>query len=237
VKQKKQIIPLKDLVEGFTFAVDNASELLSSAMELQENHPAKALALAQIGQEEIGKSLTILASAVLPAELECWSWFWDGWKDHKLKAHRAYLYELISPMRIEFRAEDRLEYAGEPLRSPINREKEVGLYVDYDLNDGKFITPSNSVSNVESLKRISTLMYLWATADAVKRTLCCTDAEFRFAEFGCLAYRFCTEDIYQQQIPEIYRVFCSSSDRHSNLLEDLERAFKQNAELYKVGSK
>lgn len=235
MKQKNPIILIGELIEGFSFAVDNAFELFSAAMELQKNHPATSLALAQVGQEEIGKSLTILASAALPAETEYWSWFWADWKNHQLKAHRAYLYELISPLRIEFRANGELQYAGEPLRNPINREKEVGLYVDYDLNSRKFKTPSQAVTGVESIKRTSTLMYLWATADAVKRTLCCTDVEFRFVEFGCLAYRFCTEEIYQQQVPEIYRAFSNFSDRHSTLIEDLQRAFRDNAELFKTG--
>ena len=47
------------------------------------------------------------------------------WMEYsQLKAHRAYLYEMISFSRIELISREGRHYAGEPLRPIISKEKE-----------------------------------------------------------------------------------------------------------------
>jgi AbiV family abortive infection protein len=218
------VIPEERLVEGYEYTVENAIRLLSAAATLQEIFPDKALALAQLGQEEIGKSLTILAAFHLPALPDAWTWFWNGWRSHTLKAHRAYLYEIIHPLRIEMKAPDGTKYAGLPLRKPISKEKESALYVDFDVASNRFLDPANEVSLFDAAARISTLMYLSATADAVRRALLHVDVPFRMREFGAVAFKICSEMVYQQDMPQTLDQFAAISLRHAEIVNDLKIA-------------
>ncbi len=220
------IIPAEKLVEGYEYAVENGSRLFNAALLLLDKYPDKALALAQLGQEEIGKSLTILAAFHLPEIPTAWTWFWKGWKSHTLKAHRAYLYEIIYPLRIEMKAPDGTKYAGHPLRTPISKEKESGLYVNFDVASSCFVNPISDVSNFDALARISTLLYLSTTADAVRRVLLHTDIPFRTKEFGAVAFKICSEEVYQQDMPQILEQFGASSVRHAKILHDLNMALR-----------
>ncbi|HEX4577802.1 MAG TPA: AbiV family abortive infection protein, partial [Edaphobacter sp.] len=128
--------------DGYIATIENAIRFFGAAGDVITAYPDKALALAQLGQEELGKSLTILSAFSLPAKEGAWKWFWDGWSNHQLKAHRAYLYELISPLRIELDAPNGKTYTGGPLRTKLSHEKESGFYVDYDQVLERFVSPS-----------------------------------------------------------------------------------------------
>jgi len=223
-KQRRAPISAASLAEGYNLSVDNGLRLLASALELNETFPDKALALAQVGQEEIGKSLTVLAAFALREDSPAWEGFWDGWYSHNLKAHRAFLYELLNPIRIELEYPDGTRFAGQPLRPSMPREKEAGLYVDFDENLGSFMAPASSVTRFEALARTSTLCYLGATADATRRALMNADSMFRLSAFGEIAFRMCSEILYQQDIPEILNEFENRSARHRLLMEDFRTA-------------
>ena len=109
-KQRVTSIEPANLAEGYNLAVENGLRLFASALDLNETFPDKALALAQVGQEEIGKSLTILAAFALRKDSPAWEGFWYGWHSHNLKAHRAFLYELLNPLRIELTFADGTRY-------------------------------------------------------------------------------------------------------------------------------
>jgi hypothetical protein len=76
-KQSRPSIAPASLAEGYSLSVDNGLRLLASALELNETFLDKALALAQVGQEEIGKSLTVLAAFALRDDSPAWEGFWD----------------------------------------------------------------------------------------------------------------------------------------------------------------
>lgn len=231
--KKRPFIPAHELKRGYESTIENALRSFGAATVLLPEYPDKALALAQLGQEEVGKSLTLLAAFYLPPDEEAWQWFWKGWANHQLKAHRAYLYEIFSPTRIEFKISKDKIYAGEPLRHRISQEKESGLYVDFDLQTLKFSSPSQAVTSFEAMARTSTLAYLSATADAVQRTLLYKDFKFRIAVFSEVAYRICSEEVYQQDMPDILEEFGSRSDKHASLVADLEIAFAANTKFFK----
>ncbi len=225
-------IAVDKLVHGYSLALDNGLRLFASASELNLEFPDKGLALAQVGQEEIGKSLTLLAAFALPADSAAWEWFWRGWHSHNLKAHRAFLYELLNPLRIELDAPDGSRFAGQPLRSSMPREKESGLYVDFDEASGCFVAPASSVTRFEALARTCTLSYLAATADATRRALLNTDSTFRLSAFGEVALRICSEQLYQQDMPELLNQFGNRSPRHRLLLEDLRTAYAGTTKFF-----
>lgn len=134
------IIARPELRHGYQKAVENAFALLQAAMSLTESYPSVALGLAEIGQEELGKSLTCLAAIALPQDSQSFRWFWKAWKDHRLKAYRAHLYELISPTRLEVVGPDGSNHLGISERAHIPLEKEVSFYVNYDPKGG-FLSP------------------------------------------------------------------------------------------------
>lgn len=53
------------LRQGYELTIENGMRLLESAVKIQVEHPEQSLGLAQLGQEEIGKSLSLLASFAL----------------------------------------------------------------------------------------------------------------------------------------------------------------------------
>lgn len=231
-KSKRQVLSFAQLRDGYIKTIENAIRFFGASCDLIQSFPDKALALGQLGQEEVGRSLSLLAAFSLPTESHAWEWFWKGWDNHQLKAHRAYLYEIISPLRIEIKAPDGRRFAGEPLRPRISQEKEAGLYVDFDRASECFLSPSQQVSNFEASARTMTLAYLCTTADAVRRALLADDDSFRLPAFGELALRICSEPIYQQDMPQLIEKFRTRTPRHEALVADLETALAGNADFF-----
>jgi len=231
-RQRSVVIPVPRLMEGYSLAIENAMRLFGAATDLLVTFPDKALALAQIGQEEIGKSLTLLAAFALPQTPNAWRWFWRGWREHNLKAHRAYLYELLNPLRIELSFPDGRRYSGEPLHGSLPREKELGLYVDFQEESGSFVAPEFAIAPLEAKARTCTLAYLAATADATRRALMFVDAPFRLTAFAEIALRVCSEKLFQQDMPEILAQFASRSTPHKALVEDLRTAYAGTTDFF-----
>lgn len=231
-KQKTTtVIDDAEITRGYKFAVENAGRSLEASLHIFESFPDKSLALAQLGQEEVGKSLSLLASAYLGKNEDSWKWFWSGWTNHALKAHRAYLYEIISPLRIELKLSSGKIYDGGPLREKISQEKEDGIYVNFNAKSKKFQSPAENISSEEAFSRISTLIYLYLTANAVMKTLTAKEDTFRFCMFSEIAFRICTEEIYQQDMPGILSEFEARSDEHQSIIIDLKATLSENREF------
>lgn len=231
-KPQSRVLSFAQLREGYVETIENAIRFFDAATSLFQTLPDKALALGQLGQEEVGRSLTLLSGFSLPNHAHAWKWFWRGWNDHQLKAHRAYLYEIISPLRLEIGAPDGRWFAGQPLRPRISQEKEAGLYVDFDHASERFLSPSQQVSNFEAAGRTMTLAYLCATADAVRRALLAYDDSFRLPAFAQIAFRICSENIYQQEMPQLIDEFRKRTPRHEALIADLETALEGNVDFF-----
>ena len=230
-KSKHRVLSFAQVREGYVQTIENAIRFFGASTDLIKAFPDKALALGQLGQEEVGRSLTLLAAFTLPADADAWGWFWKGWTNHQLKAHRAYLYEIISPLRLEITAPDGRHFGGEPLRPKISEEKEAGLYVDFDHASGRFLSPCQQVSDFEAAARTTTLAYLCATADGVRRALLASDDLFRLSAFGELAFRICSQHIYQQDMPQLIDEFRGRTPRHEALIADLETALAANVDF------
>jgi AbiV family abortive infection protein len=210
----------EQLKDGYGKTTANAFRLLNAALTLVPGDLPVALGLAEIGQEELGKSLSLLAAFSLPRSGFDWSWLWSGWRNHQLKAHRAFLYELVSPVRIELGGPG-ARYSGLPVREKIQHEKEFSFYVNFDSKSGMFISPEATVNLREAAGRVFTLLYLAITAIATQEALNESDADFRLAAFSEIALRICSENIYQQDMPAIYAGFKNQSSRHEELLNIL----------------
>jgi AbiV family abortive infection protein len=210
------------LHDGYAKAVEQGSALLQAGMDLVSTQPAIALGLAELGQEEIGKSLSLLAAISLPCDPDSWTWFWGSWTNHRLKAHRAFLYELISPTRIEMRTADGMQLAGFTLRREIQHEKEAAFYVNFDNKTGSFLSPADGVPPLEAQHRVATLLYLAVTAHRVYAALHATAALRSYELFSEVAFRICSEDLYQQQMPALLLEFASRSPAHAEIVSVLD---------------
>jgi hypothetical protein len=77
-----------------------------------------------------------------------------------------------------------------------------------------------------------TLAYLCATAEAVRRALLADDDVFRLPAFAEIAFRICSERIYQQDMPQLIDEFRRRSPRHEALVADLEIALAANVDFF-----
>ena len=231
-KVKLRAVPaLPALRDGYTKAVSQGLALMEGAMELAPRRAAIALALAEIGQEEVGKSLSLLAAMALPANSASMEWFWKSWTDHQTKAHRAFLYELISPTRLEMQALDGRRLAGFSLRTAIQQEREAGFYVNFDTGTGRFLSPADSVTQIEAFHRVATLLYLGVTADCVHDALEATESLGSHRLFAEIAFRICSEEIYQQEMPAILLEFSQRSASHARIVRQLHEGLAGGEQL------
>lgn len=229
-KPRQTQIPKEVLRKGYEKSVSNGISLVMSAMTLLDDFPHIAPGLSQLGQEEIGKSLSILAAFQLKKGE--WQWFWSAWLDHKKKSHRAFLYELISPHRLEMHSETGERHAGLSKREAMPQEKEAAFYVGYDELQQIFLLPEENVSQVEILNRTMTASYLAQKAFFIHSALEMSDAEFRYEAFSEIALRVCTENIYQQDMPGILEEFRLRSERHAALIEDMAHEIGKEKEFW-----
>ena len=217
----------EQLYDGYIKSVENAMDLLGAALKIHDDHTAVALGLCELGQEELGKSLSFLAAFYFLEHDADWTWFWNSWRDHQLKAHRAFLYELFSPLRviIDPHGPERME--GPPVRAKMKHEKEAAFYVEYVPSDKKFVTPRENVKSVEVANRSGTLLCLCSTALALKNALDDSDKERNYIAFSELAIRACSEHVFQQDMPNIIREFSARSSYHASLIENIQKNLAQ----------
>lgn len=215
---------------GYEKTVSNGFSLVMSAMTLLNDFPHIAIGLSQLGQEEIGKSLSILSAFQLK-ENE-WQWFWSAWLDHNKKSHRAFLYELISPYRLELRSPTGERLAGLSKRKSMPQEKEAAFYVGYDEPQQTFILPEENIGHDEILNRTMAASYLAQKAFSIHSALEISDAEFRYDAFSEIAFRVCTENLYQHDMPGILEEFRLRSKRHASLIEDMAKEISKERQFW-----
>lgn len=226
-KHKTISLDFSQIYDGFSKCVSNGMRLWEAGTMLVDKYSDISLGLYELGQEEIGKSFSFLAAFSFADGSPYWQLFWDAWKNHKVKVHRAFLYELISPFRIEVGGGETSKLSGASLREHIFHEKEFSFYVNYDYKRKTFLLPEEEVKPVECMNRGATLAYLALTASSVQIGLGEGDKEVNYKIFGGLAFRLMTEEIYQQDMPRIFAEFSKQSDQHMAILRNLHSALEE----------
>jgi AbiV family abortive infection protein len=233
VKSRKKAITslnFEQLYSGYSKSLENAMHLLDAALKIYSDHPSVALGLCELGQEELGKSLSFLSAFYFLEHDVDWAWFWNSWRDHQLKAHRAFLYELFSPLRIVIDPNGPEKMEGFSARTKIKYEKEAAFYVEYIPSEGSFVSPAENIRANEVANRSGTLLCLGATALALKNALDEGEKERNYISFSELAIRACTENIYQQDMPDIMREFSSRSAYLEALIHKVEERLRKYQE-------
>ncbi len=222
-------LKFEQLYDAYDKSLDNAMRLHGAGVNLLHEFPDISLGLFELGQEELGKSYTCLATmAVKKGDPAFWKIFWKEWKQHNIKARRAFLYEWLSPLHLGASSSDGMKFNGFPLRSEIVLEREFSFYVNYDDKQQKFTSPFESVSRAETFNRACALSSLIYTALAVKETLDVGEKEKNYKTFSIIPFRILTKFTYQQDMPGLYRKFSSISSYHNSLIVRLKEAFDKN---------
>jgi AbiV family abortive infection protein len=216
-----QALTYEQLVDGHEKSIVTGYWLLMAAMSLIAYFPEASLGIAELGQEEIGKSLSFLAVFNFTGNKHSWKWFWSAWKDHQLKAHRAYLYELVYPFRIDTLNRDGTKRPIPSIRPKIMQEKEYSFYVNYDASSGRFQSPESAVDITETANRVYTLFYLATTARSVRLALDDQDKPFGYLAFSEIALRICSENLFQEDMPSVFQEFERRSETHGKLISSL----------------
>ena len=214
-------LTFEQLLDGHEKTIITGYRLLMSAMSLVGEFPEVSLGIAELGQEEIGKSLSLLAAFRFDSHKHTSSWFWSSWRNHQLKAHRAYLYELIYPLRIDTLNKDGSRRPAPSTRAKIMQEKEYSFYVNFDAASGTFQSPEDAIDLTETANRVLTLFYLATTARSVRLALDEQEKPFGYVAFSEIALRICSENLFQEDMPSLLKEFEARSARHGKLISSL----------------
>ena len=187
-----------EILELFCSSIDNAYyiyEVASKTAFQLENKKYPSLGLAELALEELGKSYSCLAMYSKAEAIKDWSVFWKEWRNHDLKAHRAFFYEFFCLLRIEF-GDNELKFPTS--RQSFSKEKEVAFYVDINKGNRKIHKPDIDISDEECLRRVKTLIGLFSAAFYVKDWLTETDSEDFKNAISDYAYLTLTTQMYPQ---------------------------------------
>ena len=146
------VLNREQILDGYRLCLQNVHQLQEAAGLLMEPARSVSLAVAQIGQEELGKSMLLL-NAVTFADHDDWREFWRRWRNHDAKANMAALYEWLHPFFFVWRDKQGREFDGIGARAKYSDEKEAGLYVDFDQDFNAFVLPAWRVPAVEARGR------------------------------------------------------------------------------------
>jgi AbiV family abortive infection protein len=227
-KQIAISLTFEQLSDAYTKSIDNAMRLHSAGVCLLKKHPEICLGLFELGQEELGKSYSCLAAMGVKEDAkEFWKSFWEEWKNHEIKAHRAFYYELLNPTRLEAISANGKRLSGLPIRGRIHKEKESSFYVNYDNVEKKFVGPWEGVSREEVINRGVALTGLISTALDVSEAFEEGDKKRNYRTFGIIPFQTLMQIVYQQDMPGIYQKFASISPFHKSIIAKLEKVFEK----------
>jgi AbiV family abortive infection protein len=184
-----------------------------------ENKNFPSLGLAELALEELGKSFSCLAMYSKTETTNDWTTFWKEWKNHDLKAHRAFFYEFYCVTRLEIDFEDKV------LHFPTNRqgfskEKEASFYVDIDKGNRKIHKAEIEISDEECLRRITSLVGLYNSAFYVKDWMTENINENTKHAISDFAYLTLTTEMYQQDVLNVIEKMRNSN---KNIIKGLIR--------------
>jgi AbiV family abortive infection protein len=188
--------------------------------------------LAQIGQEELGKSVLLLCGVAFDSK-EQWREFWRRWKNHDAKAHMAFWYEWLDPLRFSVSDPEGRSFDGAPVRKLFSDEKEAGLYVDFDDEMEAFVLPAWRVPAVEAYGRIGALGTLALTAAGIHDVLHARDTEFRTTVLSQHLLRLWNGFVPQDEMLAALRAFADQSELHASFLSDLRSQFAKNRSTFR----
>ena len=219
----------EELLELFNSSIDNAFYMYECSRKILfelEKNKYPSLGLAELSLEELGKSFTCLAYYSKAQHLDDWKDFWKEWKNHDLKAHRAFFYEFFSLLRLELEYENEEDALGFPsARGNFCKEKEASFYVDIDKGNRKIHKPEKEISDEECVRRVTSVIGLFNAAFYIKDWFAENPNEdFRNA-ISDYAFRTISTQMYQQDALEVLKEMKGENGEYNRGLEKIETLF------------
>lgn len=192
-------ITKSELLDLFYASNKNANSLLSVALTnaFNENSGQISLGLAELALEELGKSFTCLSYYFQSDEDADWVDFWKAWKNHTIKAYRAFLYEFFSLLRMEL---PQTAVNGITKRAKIPLEKEVSFYVDFDCKTKKILQPFMEIDKTEIVSRVSSVIGPLNTVGLLEKLIKKNSSEIYLNAISRYAHIVMSTEIYQQDV-------------------------------------
>jgi len=223
----KMKLKKEELFELFCAALENGYYLYTTASETAfhlKNKKYPSLGLAELALEELGKSYSCLAYYSKCGKLSDWSVFWKEWKNHTLKAHRAFFYEFFSLLRIEFRfgnSQDSIP----SFRKGFAKEKEAAFYVDIDKGNRKIHKPQNDITDTECLQRVTSLIGLFSAAFYIKDWMIENNSESFRNAISDYAYKTISSDVFPNDALRILDDMRGDNDDYNAGLDKIQELF------------
>ncbi|HMH32911.1 MAG TPA: AbiV family abortive infection protein [Puia sp.] len=216
-----------EIIELFSAAIDNAYYLYKTAMDTTshlKNKKYPSLGLAELALEELGKSYSCLSYYSKSETTEDWKIFWKEWKNHELKAHRAFFYEFFSLTRIE------IDFADKVLPFPASRgsflgEKEAAFYVDIDRGNRKIHRPDNEITNEECIRRVMSLVGLFSAAFYVRDWMTEATSEDSKNAISDFAYLAISTKMYLQDVFTVLKSMRINNSEYNKGLDKIKDLF------------
>jgi AbiV family abortive infection protein len=138
LKTQGKSLDRRQIAAGLHLCFVNAAQLASEAKLLRENgHLARALSLAILGLEELGK-IPLICGAILydPGDVETWRRFWRGLRSHRTKVRVWSVYGRTILKALSKGYEIEMPSGTDSLTDVL---KQLGFYVTY-VRD-QFVSP------------------------------------------------------------------------------------------------
>lgn len=229
----------KELLELFSLSIDNALQLFNAAQHLATSFDGKkypSLGLAELALEELGKSYTCLAYYSKANEITDWAIFWKEWKNHELKAHRAFFYEFFCVQRIELKS-PKFHDNFPSLRGRFSKEKEISFYVDIDKTNRLIHNPEIEISDDECLNRLVSLIGLFNVTFHIREWLESENSPNFKNAISDYAFVTISTEMYQQDVENVLNKLRTDNHEYNNGLETIRSLFKPNSSVGKGLSK
>jgi AbiV family abortive infection protein len=220
----------QEVLELFCSSINNAYYLYQTAEETALNLKNKkypSLGLAELALEELGKSYSCLAIYSKADTTKDWSTFWKEWRQHDLKAHRAFFYEFFCVVRIEIEFGDK-ELKFPTIRQSFSKEKEVAFYVDIDKGNRKIHKPEIDISNEECLRRITSLVGLFSAAFYIKDWLTEDSSEDFKNAISDYAFLTLRKEMSQQDVLSVLENMRGDNTEYNKGLDKVITLFTNN---------
>lgn len=224
----------EELVKLFKHSIENAHSLYVAANNIaiskdsSSKHPA--LGLAELALEELGKSYSCLAYYSISEIIDDWKPFWKDWRSHEIKAHRAFLYEFFSVLRIELYNPETKEAIPTKNR-PFSKEKEFAFYVDINKNDRSIFVPSVEVNDIDVHNRIASLLGIINAAFYVLDWMQ-SDKEESFKDaISEYAFTVLTKEFYLQDVEKVINSMKGENQSYNEGLDSILDMFLKSQTL------
>lgn len=217
------------LLELFIASIDNGTELLTAAQHLIKDYEGEkfpSLGLAEIALEEFGKAYTCLAYYSKADQAVNWQLFWKDWKNHDVKAHRAFLFEFFCPLRTEVVSEELKEKL--TLRGTLSKEKEYSFYVDINKTTLQVLVPKKEIKDVECFNRIASLFGILNASLHIKEWMVSSNSTEFKKSISDYAFRVMTEKFYQQDVKRVLEEMKTKNNEYNSGLEAINKLFHEH---------